>query len=146
MGTQSTETVGDEMIANAVVESVMDMVDDLELFPAITRGALGTSDGITCEVATSSVDSVFLDKNVLFDLDLTFNAKSADLEALSSNLNTIMDSLTRAKTYPSGNGWQIVDISHGSPPIPTVIGRSEENLWIMACAVIVKFYRKDEDA
>lgn len=131
-------------VTNAVVESVMDMVDSLDLFPDITRGALGTSEGITCEVATSSVDSVFLDKNALVFLDLTFNAKSANLETLSNNLSTLMDFLTRKTTYTSGNGWQIVDISHGSPPLPTIIGRSEENLWIMACAVIVKYYRKDE--
>lgn len=131
-------------VTNAVVESVMDMVDNLDLFPDITRGALGTSEGITCEVATSSVDSVFLDKNALVFLDLTFNAKSANLETLSNNLSTLIDHLTRKKTYTSGNGWQIVDISHGSPPLPTIIGRSEENLWIMACAVIVKYYRKDE--
>lgn len=133
-------------VANDVVESVMDMVDGLNLFPDITRGALGTDEGITCEVATSSVDSVFLDKNALFFLDLTFNAKSADLETLSSNLGTMMDFLTRKTTYTSGDGWQIVDISHGSPPLPTIIGRSEENLWIMACAVIVKYYRKDDES
>lgn len=145
MGTQSAEDSGDEMISNVVVESVMDLIDSLSLFPAIKRGALGTEAGITCEVATSSVESVFLDKNSYILVDLTFNAKGADLETLTSNLDTVVDTLTRRTAYPSGDGWKIVDITHGTPPIPTIIGRSEENLWIVACAVVVKFYRKDEE-
>lgn len=131
-------------VANAVVEAVMDMVDSLSNYAVITRGALGTGNGLTCEVATSSVDGVFLDKNQYIFLDLTFNGKHRNLETLSDTLNNIMDSLTLRKEYPTGDGWEIVDISRGAPPLPTIIGREEQNEWIMACAVIVKYYQNPE--
>lgn len=131
-------------VANAVVEAVMDMVDSLSNYAVITRGALGTGNGLTCEVATSSVDGVFLDKNQYIFLDLTFNGKHRNLETLSDTLNNIMDSLTLRKEYPTGDGWEIVDISRGAPPLPTIIGREEQNEWIMACAVIVKYYQNSE--
>lgn len=132
-------------VVNEVIESVMDMVDGFELFPPIKRGALGTAEGIVCETATSSVESVFLDKNAYIFADLTFNAKSANLETLSDHLGEVVDRLTRETEYPFGEGWEIVDITHGAPPIPNVVGRSEENMWIMACAVVVKYYRKDDE-
>ena len=132
-------------VVNEVIEAVMDMVDGFELFPPIKRGALGTAEGIACETATSSVESVFLDKNSYVFMDLTFNAKSYNLETLSDCLGELIDRLTRETAYPFGDGWQIVDITHGAPPIPNVIGRSEENMWIMACAVVVKYYRKDDE-
>lgn len=132
-------------VVNKVIEAVMDMVDGFGLFPPIKRGALGTAEGIACETAASSVESVFLDKNAYIFVDLTFNAKSANLETLSDHLGEVVDRLTRETEYPFGDGWEIVDITHGAPPIPNVVGRSEENMWIMACAVVVKYYRKDDE-
>jgi hypothetical protein len=64
------------------------------------------------------------------------------LQVLSDTLNNIMDTLTRLKSYPTGNGWQIVDITNGN--LPRVIGREENNSWVMACDLVVKIYRKDE--
>jgi hypothetical protein len=132
-------------VADEVIAAVMDMVDSYELFSPIKRGALGTAEGISCETAAPSVETVFLDKNAYIFADLTFNAKSANLETLSDHLGEVTDRLTREKEYPFGNGWEIVDITHGAPPIPKVIGRSEENMWIMVCAVVVKYYRKDDE-
>lgn len=131
-------------IADSVVEAVMGLVDSLNNYAVISRGALGTGNDLTCEVATSSVDGVFLDKNPYVFLDLTFNGKHWNLETLTNTLNNIMDSLTLSKEYPSGDGWEIVDISRGSPPLPTIIGREEQNQWIMACAVIVKYYQDSD--
>ena len=132
-------------VADSVVEAVMDLVDGMDTFAPITRGALGSGIGLVCEVATSTVDGVFLDKNQYIFLDLTFNGKHPNLYTLTTTMNRIQDGLTRMKEYPSGNGWQIVDISHGSPPLPTVIGREQNEGWIMAAAVIIKYYRQDEE-
>lgn len=130
-------------ILNCVVESVMDLINNMNNFAPIRRGALGTDPGLVCEVAPSTVDSVFLDKNSYIFLDLTMNGKHKNLELLSDTMNNISDALTRMKEYPSGNGWEIVDITAGSPPEPTVIGREDNGEWLMASSVIVKYYRKD---
>jgi hypothetical protein len=64
------------------------------------------------------------------------------LETLSLALNTIFSALTRAKQYPSGNGWEIYDITVGT--LPQIIGREENEGWIMAGSLDVKFYWKGD--
>lgn len=130
-------------IVNRVVESVMDLINDMDNFAPIRRGALGTDPGLVCEIAPSTVDTVFLDKNSYIFLDLTMNGKHKNLELLSDTMHNISDTLTRMKKYPSGDGWEIVDITAGNPPEATVIGREDNGEWLMASSVIIKFYRKD---
>ena len=130
-------------ILNAAVEAVMDMIDEIGNFATIQRGALGIDAGLTCEIAPSMVDSVFMDKNTYMPVTLALNGKHDNLETLSDTLNNIMDTLTRRTDYPDGNGWQIVDITNGN--LPRVIGREDNNQWLMACDLVVKIYRKDEE-
>ena len=51
-----------ETIINQAVEAVMDMIDALGLFALIYRGALGTDNGLSCEVGPTTPETVFLDK------------------------------------------------------------------------------------
>ena len=76
-------------------------------------------------------------------MTLALNGKHQDLRILSDTLNRIVDSLTRRKTYPYGNGWEIVDITAGI--LPRIIGREENNAYLMACDLIVKIFRKDDE-
>ena len=127
---------------NQAVEAVMDMIDALSLYANITRGALGIGNNLCCEIAPSMPDEVYLDKNSYIPLTLAINGKHDNLQTLSDALNTIQDTLSRKKEYISGTGWQIVDITSGN--LPRVIGREENNQWLMACDLIVKIYRKDD--
>ena len=127
---------------NLAVESVMDLIDAMGNFATITRGALGTSDGLACEIAPSTPQEVYYDKNAFIPLTLALNGKHNNLQTLSETMNNIIDTLTRRKEYPSGNGWEIVDITSGN--LPRIIGREDNNSWLMAGDLIVKIYRKDE--
>lgn len=127
---------------NLAVEAVMDEIDLLGNFANITRGALGIDSGLSCEIAPSNAEEVYLDKNAYFVITLALNGKHHNLQTLSDTLNNIMDSLTRRTTYPTGTGFDIVDISNGI--MPRIIGREENNTWLMACDIIIKIYRKDE--
>ena len=129
---------------NLAVESVMDLIDGLKPFASITRGALGIGNGLSCEIAPSMVDSVYMDKNVYIPLTLAINGKHDDLNVLSDTLNNIMDSLSRLTQYPSGNGWEIVDITNGN--VPRIIDREDNNQWLMSCDVVIKIYRKDDSS
>ena len=129
---------------NLAVESVITLINGMGNFATMTRGALGSNDGLSCEIAPSYAEAVFMDKNVYFPLTLALNGKHHNLQTLSETLNNIMDTLTRSTTYPSGNGWEIVDITNGN--LPRVIGREDNNSWIMACDIIIKLYRKDDEA
>ena len=151
-GTAQQETPGTDptptppastSVLNLAVEAVMDMIDALDNFATITRGALGIDNSLSCEIAPSMVDSVFLDKESYIPLTLAINGKHDDLQVLSDTLNNIMDTLTRKKSYTEGTGFQIVDITNGN--LPRVIGREGNNQWLMACDLVVKIYRKDDE-
>ena len=129
-------------VLNLAVESVMDLIDALSPFATITRGALGIGDSLSCEVAPSYTQEVYLDKNTYTELTLALNGKHSDLQTLSDTLNNIMDTLTRKTSYPYGDNWEIVDITNGN--YPRIIGREENNQWLMACDLVVKLYRKDD--
>ena len=130
-------------ILNSAIEAVMDMINAMDNFATIQRGALGIDAGLTCEIAPSMVDSVFMDKNIYMPVTLALNGKHDNLETLSDTLNNIMDTLTRKTSYTSGNGWEIVDITNGN--LPRVIGREDNNQWLMSCDLVIKIYRKDEE-
>ena len=128
-------------VLNLAVESVMNLIDELTTL-TITRGALGAGNSLSCEIAPSVVESVFMDKNTYIPLTLAINGKHDDLRTLTDTLNGIMDNLTRLKQYPSGDNWEIVDITNGT--LPQVIGRENNNQFLMACDLIIKIYRKDD--
>ena len=127
---------------NLAIEAVMDLIDQMGNFANISRGALGTENGLCCEVAPSTVEAVFLDKNVYYPVTPALTGKHNDLQVLSDTVNNIADTLSRRTEYPTGAGFEIVDITHGNTP--RVIGREQNNAWVMACDIIVKIYRKDE--
>jgi hypothetical protein len=140
---ENTNTSTSTSKINLAVESVITLINAMDNFATMTRGALGISNSLSCEIAPSNAAEVYYDKNAYLTLTLALNGKHSNLQTLSDTLNNIMDTLTRKKSYPSGNGWEIVDISNGN--LPRVIGREEQNLWLMACDLIVKLYRKDEE-
>ena len=125
-------------VINQVLEAVIAMMQGTNPFATVTRGALPTGDGLTCEIGPTSVQETHMDKNVVIPLDVTINGKHRNLQTLSDALNTIHSSLTRARDYPSAERWQIVDIENLN--LPQVIGREGNNDWLMASALSVKFY------
>ena len=132
-------------VINEVVEAVIGMMNDLHPFAAVTRGALPTGAGITCEVGPSSPTEEFLDKNTYVPLDITLNGKHPDLSTLSNALNDIHSALTRAKEYPKDlehGRWVITDIANNN--LPSIIGREDNYDWLMASSLSVRFYWEDD--
>lgn len=127
-------------IINAAVEAVMDLIDGLGLFALITRGALGTGEGLVCEVGPSGPDEVYMDKNQYIILDFTINGKHANLQTLSDDMNRIHQEITMLMEYPSGDDWNIVDITTLTEP--QIIGREDNNMWLMASVLNVKIETK----
>ena len=130
-------------IINGAVEAVMDMIDDLNLFAPIRRGALGTKSGLCCEIAPTSPTEIYMDKNRQETIDLTLNGKHEELETVTEAMNTIHEDLTFRKEYPTGEGFQIVDIE--TLTAPQVVGRDEYGLWLIASNLGVKIYMRKED-
>ena len=137
-----TGTVVSTSWVNLAIEAVATMINAMSNFATMTFGPLGTDNGLCCQLAPSNAQEIYLDKNGYFQVTLALNGKHTNLQTLTNTLNNIMDTLTRKKTYTSGTGWQIVDITNGV--LPRLIGREDNGSWVMACDVIIKIYRKDE--
>ena len=140
-----SENTNTTSVINEVVEAVITLINAIGLYATCTRGALPTGAGITCEIGPGNVSEVYMDKNTFVPLDVTLNAKHHNLKTVSDALNTIHSSLTRATSYPydeNGGRWEIVDISNYT--LPQVVGREENNDWLMASALLVKFYWKGD--
>jgi hypothetical protein len=125
-------------VINEVVESVIGLMNATKPFANVTRGALPTGNGLVAEVGASSPREMYWDKNTLVPLDITLNGKHASLKTLSDAMNNIHSALTRAREYPSGDGWQIVDIVNYT--LPQIIGREQNNEWLMASSLSVNFF------
>ena len=131
MSTYLSTTVIDQ-----AVEAVAGLINGLSLFSSIYRGALGTGNGLCCEVGPTRPEAVFLDKNKYIPVDFTINGKHDNLLTLTEAMNKIHESLTMLKTYPSGASWEIVDITTSTEP--QVIGREDSNQYIMVSSLFVK--------
>ena len=125
-------------VINEVLEAVIGLMNGTQPFAAVTRGALPTGPGLTCEIGPSTPESMHMDKNTVIPLDVTLNGKHHDLKTVSDAMNEIHSALTRAREYPSAARWQIVDITNQT--LPQRIGREQNNDWLMASALSVKFY------
>ena len=123
---------------NQVLEAVMQLMTEAGAFATVTRGALPTHAGITCELDPTRPSAMHYDKNTVIPLGVVVNGKHADLMTLTDTLNNIFGTLTRARSYPSAAAWQIVNIEAYS--LPRVIGREDNNDWLAAGALSVKFY------
>lgn len=123
---------------NEALEAVIGLMNATRPFATVTRGALPTGNGLVCEIAPSMPDGLFLDKNVTVSLDVTLNGKHMNLKTLSDAMNDIHSALTRATQYPSGASWQITDITNYT--LPQIIGREQNNEWLMASSLSVKVY------
>ena len=123
---------------DAAVESVLEIINGMENFATMTRGPLGTSNGLCCQIAPTYAETVFMDKRVYLPLTLAINGKHADQRTLLYTLNNIMHTLSRRMEYPSGEGWEIVDITNGN--FPRIIGREDNNDFIAACDIVIKIY------
>lgn len=125
-----------QSILNQAIEAVMDLIDALSLFAPITRGALSTGNSLSCEIGPTSPETVWFDKNQYIPIDLTINGKHSNLQTLSDSMNLIHEHLTMMRDYPSGINWQITDIATMTEP--QVIGREQDNRWMMASALTVR--------
>lgn len=129
-------------VINQAVEAVIALMNATEPFATVTRGALPTRAGLCAEVGPSMPAEVYLDKNSYIPLDITINGKHPNLQTLSDAMNNIHSALTRATTYPSADHWQIVDIS--TETLPQIIGREDNNDWLMASSLSAKIYQKGD--
>jgi hypothetical protein len=121
---------------------VIGMMNATDPFATVTRGALPTGQGLVCEIGPSIPDELYFDKNTVIPLDITLNGKHKNLKTLTDAMNGIHSALTRTRVYPSTERWQIIDIQNQN--LPEKIDREQNNDWLSASALTVRFFWKGD--
>lgn len=129
-------------VINEVLEAVIGMANATNPFATVTRGALPTGQGLVCEIGPSIPDELYFDKNTVIPLDITINGKHKNLKTLTDAMNGIHSALTRTRVYPSTERWQIIDIQNQN--LPEKIDREQNNDWLSASALTVRFFWKGD--
>lgn len=130
-------------VIDAAIDATIAMMNALEPFATVTRGALPTGDGIVCEISPTYNAEIYLDKGARIPVNLVLNGKHHNLQTLSNALNEIHDALTKIHDpsgYPSDTGWQIIDI--WTSLFPRIIGRESDNRWVMASELVINLEKK----
>jgi hypothetical protein len=127
---------------NEVIKAVIDLMNGQRLFAQVTRGSLPTGPGIVCEPGPTTPSEVYLDKGQYIPLDLTINAKHSNLQRLTGDITRLFEALTRMTHYPHGQEWEIVDIAVYT--MPQIIGREDNNKWLMAGSLSVRYHLTGE--
>ena len=73
-----------DSVINQVMEAVIELMNSTNPFAGVTRGALPTGPGITCEVGPSMARSMYMDKNTFIPLDVTINGKHPNMLILDT--------------------------------------------------------------
>ena len=93
----------------------------------------------------SAPSSIFLDIGSNERMPVSVNGKSSSQEEVSGWLNTIHETLTRRKDFPTGESWQIYAIE--TIASPRLIGKeaNPRASWIYGSTLLVKFNTKGID-
>lgn len=127
-------------ILNEVLSAVVNMAQSVSPAPyaAITVGALPADNGLAMIYSTGAPAATALDKGMAWEMPVVLNGKHTSQEVLSECLNTIHAALTRTKSYPRTDDWQITDIE--TIAAPAYLDREENSQWLYGSSLRVKFY------
>lgn len=122
------------------LDALIDIAQQTHPFAAILRGPLTAAPSIAMEAAESSIDR-HMDRNEAVRTAVVINAKHPDMTTAYEAVMAIQRKLTRLEEFPSGKGWQIVDVWADS--IPRLVGREDDNTWLYASALTASIYYKE---
>jgi len=125
-------------ILNEILTSVIALAQETNPYAVISIGALPADNGITMTYGAGSVDTTFFTKGMCLNLPVVLNGKHESQQTVSDTLNDIHASLTRRKTYPKTENYQITDIS--SISLPSYLDREERGGWLYGSSLRVKVF------
>lgn len=126
-------------IAKQVLEAVRALARESGYaYAPIVNGALTPNNGLSMTVAGGGMDTTFFSVGQSIVLTLTFNSKHEDQATALNALNNLHAYLTRRKTFPRGDGWQITSITTDS--VPMYLDREQNNQWLYGSGLSVRFY------
>lgn len=126
-------------IPKQVLEAVRTLAQDSGFaYAQIVNGALPPDNGISLTTAGGGMDTTFFSVGQSILLSLVLNAKHENQATAQNALDNLHAYLTRRKTFPRGNGWQITSITTDS--VPMYLDREQNNQWLYGSGLSVRFY------
>ena len=123
---------------NDVLNTVIDLAEETEPYSKIIIGNTPPTNGIAMFVSSGGADLTDLEKGMMYSLHIMANAKHTSQEIAFDALCEIHKQLTKTKTYPNEEEYQITDISTFSAP--TLIAREENGSYVFGSTLNVQFY------
>lgn len=126
-------------ISKQVLEAVRTLAQDSGFaYAQIVNGALPPDNGISLTTAGGGMDTTFFSVGQSILLSLVLNAKHENQAMAQNALDNLHAYLTRRKTFPRGDGWQITSITTDS--VPMYLDREQNNQWLYGSGLSVRFY------
>jgi hypothetical protein len=122
-----------------ILNAVIDMAENsLSLYSKITIGAMPPNGGLSMFVGASSPQNTFLNKGTHNTIYATLNGKHKKQQKVIEALESIHAFLSKRKSYPSGDDWQITDIA--TEAFPAYIGQESGEQWLYGSILKITFY------
>nr|DAU72862.1 MAG TPA: Minor capsid protein from bacteriophage [Caudoviricetes sp.] len=126
-------------IPKQVLEAVRTLAQDSGFaYAQIVNGALPSDNGISLTTTGGGMDTTFFSVGQSILLSLVLNAKHENQAMAQNALDNLHAYLTRRKTFPRGDGWQITSITTDS--VPMYLDREQNNQWLYGSGLSVRFY------
>ena len=126
-------------IPKQVLEAVRTLAQDSGFaYAQIVNGALPPDNGISLTTAGGGMDTTFFSVGQSILLSLVLNAKHENQATAQNALDNLHAYLTRRKTFPRGDAWQITSITTDS--VPMYLDREQNNQWLYGSGLSVRFY------
>ena len=122
------------------LDALITLAQETRPFATILRGPLTSGPSIAMEAAESDV-SRHMDRNEAVRTAVVINAKHTDMTTAYEAVLAIQRRFTHLEEYPSGAGWQIVDV--WAEDFPRLIGREKNNTWLFATSLTASIYYKE---
>lgn len=111
-------------------------------YTAIDHGALPAENGLAMYLGPGFSLQRHFDKGGMYEVVIAMNGKHKDLGVLLPALSNIHQGLSLLKSYPSGTGWEIIDIETATPPNYLDREASGTRQWLYGSLLRVSFYAK----
>nr|DAG67165.1 MAG TPA: hypothetical protein [Caudoviricetes sp.] len=126
-------------IPKQVLEAVRTLAQDSGFaYAQIVNGALPPDNGISLTTAGGGMDTTFFSVGQSVILSLVLNAKHENQAMAQNALDNLHAYLTRRKTFPRGDAWQITSITTDS--VPMYLDREQSKQWLYGSGLAVRFY------
>lgn len=127
-------------VINDILDAVIVLAQATTPYATILRGALPADNGITMTASGGSPETTFASKDAICTLDIVLNGKHEEQQLVANALNLIHEALTKATSYPSATGYQILNIITTSEP--GYLSRELNSQYLYGSSIEVTYYRR----